>query len=344
MSQGLGAFERMRVLVVTNLYPTVTAPAKGAFVRKQVQALREADVDVALLHVHRAARGRTVYLRLWGAVRRAVEESQPDVIHVMYGGVMAAVVTAPVARAPVVVTFYGSDLLAAHANTRGFMRVSALLGVHASTYAAVRASGIVVQSQVLADALPRQVDRSRVWIIPDGIDLDEFAPRDRYTCQKALGWDPAQKHVLFPAARTVAAKRFELAEAAMSRLTSAGHAVRLHELDGVPHAEVPTWLNASNLVVLTSTHEGSPNVVKEALACNVAVVSVDVGDVRERLKGIEGCFVAASTPEDVAAKMALALEHDRVSSRASMAELSAGHVAQQLIGVYEVVIGSARPG
>jgi glycosyltransferase involved in cell wall biosynthesis len=334
----------MRVLVVTNLYPTATAPTKGTFVRKQVEALRKAGVDVSLLHADREARGRGVYLRLRGAVHRAVADSQPDLVHVMYGGVMAAVVTASSTIGPVVVTFYGSDLLAAKAKTRGLTRMSALAGVRASRYAALRAFEIVAQSQVLAEALPEQVDRSRVWIIPDGIDLEEFVPYDRLECQQALGWDPASKHVLFPSARTVAAKRFELAEAATDRLTSAGHAAQLHELKGVPHAEVPTWLNASNLVVLTSTHEGSPNVVKEALACNVGVVAVDVGDVRERLEDIPGCFIAAATPGDVAAKMALALEHDRVPGRERMEELSVGRIAERLIEVYEAATGNRRPG
>jgi teichuronic acid biosynthesis glycosyltransferase TuaC len=325
----------VRVLVVTNLYPTATGPTKGPFVKKQVEALSRAGIDVSLLHVRRDARGRGVYLRLLGAVHRAAADSQPDVIHVMYGGVMAAVITASSTLGPVVVTFYGSDLLAANANTRGLTRMSALAGVRASHFAALRARGIVVQSQVLADALPRHVDRSRVSIIPDGIDLEEFAPFDRLECQQALGWDPASKHIVFPSARTVAAKRFELAEAAVGRLISAGHDVQLHELKGVPHAQVPTLLNASNLVVLTSSHEGSPNVVKEALACNVGVVAVDVGDVRERLEGIPGCFIAAATPDDVAAKMALALEHDRVPGRERMDELSVGRVAERLIEVYE---------
>jgi glycosyltransferase involved in cell wall biosynthesis len=329
----------MRVLVVTNLYPTATAPTKGTFVKKQVEALRKTGLDVSLLHVDREARGRRVYLGLLGAVRRAAAASQPDVVHVMYGGIMAAVVTGSSTLGPVVVTFYGSDLLAANANTRGITRMSALAGVRASGSAARRASEIVVQSQALSDALPKQVDRSRVWIIPDGIDLDEFVPHDRLECQQALGWDPSVKHVLFPSGRTVAAKRFELAEAAVARLRDAGHVVELHELKGVAHADVPTWLNASNLVVLTSTHEGSPNVVKEALACNVGVVGVDVGDVRERLDGIPGCFIAAATPDDVAAKAALALEHDRVPGRVRMEELSVERVANRLIEVYKASTG-----
>jgi len=62
------------------------------------------------------------------------------------------------------------------------------------------------------------------------------------------------------------------------------------------------WLNASNVLLLTSLHEGSPTVVKEALACGLPVVSVDVGDVAERIEGIEGCHLAVATPETWPAK------------------------------------------
>ena len=109
-------------------------------------------------------------------------------------------------------------------------------------------------------------------------------------------------------------------------------------LDGVPHERVPLWLNASDSILLTSTHEGSPNVVKEALACDVAVVSTDVGDVRERIEGIDGCYVADATPADLAGKLRLALAGGRVRSRAAVAELSLPRTAERIRDVYAAVL------
>jgi glycosyltransferase involved in cell wall biosynthesis len=193
-------------------------------------------------------------------------------------------------------------------------------------------------SQNLFDALPRSLDGSRVWIVPDGVDLVRFAPRDRIACQQKLGWDPGSKHVLFPATPSRAEKGFPLAEAAVRGLANDGLDVRLHTLGRVPHEEVPTWLNAANAVVLTSVREGSPNVVKEALACDVPVVSVDVGDVGERLAGVEGCFIADRTPDDLAAKVGRALAHDRrIDGRRTIAALSLERIAARVREIYDIL-------
>ena len=173
------------------------------------------------------------------------------------------------------------------------------------------------------------------------IDLTRFVPLDADECRQALGRDAGQRHVLFPAAATRPEKRFRLAELAVEALrrTSAAGVV-LHRLEGVARADVPRWLNASDAILLTSAHEGSPNVVREAVACNVPVVSVDVGDVAERVAGVAGCQVAAADPDDLAAKLRLALDHGRTEGRGAVSELSLDRVAARLRGLYEEVLTS----
>ncbi len=136
-------------------------------------------------------------------------------------------------------------------------------------------------------------------------------------------------------------KRLDLAKAAVEAANHSGVRAELHQLRGVPHEEVPTWLNASDVVLLTSLHEGSPNIVKEALACNIPVVSVDVGDVRERIQGIEGCYLAVPEPRDLAAKLQMVHAGSRrVVSRVKMQELSLERVALQLKEFYSEVLVS----
>jgi glycosyltransferase involved in cell wall biosynthesis len=133
-----------------------------------------------------------------------------------------------------------------------------------------------------------------------------------------------------------------MAEAAVANARRAGLDVELHPLQGVPHADVPMWLNASSVVILTSQHEGSPNIVKEALACNIPVVSVDVGDVAERIEGIAGCYIAAATPGDLADKLQIVRANPgRVESRHKMQELSLERVALRLTQYYEFVLKQA---
>jgi glycosyltransferase involved in cell wall biosynthesis len=119
----------------------------------------------------------------------------------------------------------------------------------------------------------------------------------------------------------------------------------LHELKGVPHDRVPEWINASSAVILTSLAEGSPNIVKEALACDVAVVSVDVGDVAERIAGIEGCSLAPADPAALAGRLAAIPAADgRVHGREHMRELSIERVAERLRVFYDEVMGGSARG
>jgi teichuronic acid biosynthesis glycosyltransferase TuaC len=334
----------VRTLVVTNSFPTPARPGLGVFVADQVASLREAGVHADVLHVDRTAAlggapvraspvgGWRTYRGLAGTVRRSLAETDPDVVHVMYGGVMADIVTRTVRDRPVLVSFCGSDVLGGRASG-GLTRLSERVGVLASRRAARRAGGIVVKSRNLLDALPGRLDPDRVWIVPNGVDLASFVPRDKVACREALGLDGDARHVLFTAAPDRPEKRYALAQAAASLLADEG--VALQTLAGQSHADVPIWLNAVDVVLLTSVYEGSPNVIKEALACDVPVVSVDVGDVREHIEHIDGCHIAEATPHDIAAKLRLVLERgERVQGRERMAALSLERVAATLRDIY----------
>lgn len=327
----------MKVLAVTNMWPSRVDPSSGTFVVTQIDSLRRLGIEVAVLHVDRETDGRSVYRTLADRIRRTVQAERPDLVHVMYGGVMADVVTRAVETGPVLVSFCGSDILGGVARTR-LGRVATAYGVRASRRAARRADGIVVKSRALLAALPAGVAAERVWVVPNGVDFELFRPLDRAECRAQLGWEPGRLQVLFTADTKRPEKRFDLARAAFDRLASTGADLELRVLDGIAHTTVPTWLNAVDVVLLTSVHEGSPNVVKEALACNVAVVSVDVGDVRERLDGIEGCYVADATPADLSAKLREALERGgRVEARDRIRDLSLDNVASSLAAVYAEV-------
>ena len=333
----------LRVLVVTNMFPTPTLPSTGTFVAAQVQSLRASGLEIEVLHLPRGESGRHVYRGLARRARTLVASFRPDLVHAMYGGVMADTLTRTVRERPVVVSFCGTDVLAGPAGGGLLERVALRYGVAASHRAARRADGIIVKSRNLLEALPSDVSRSKAWIVPNGIDLERFRPLDRQECRRQLGWDAEQRHVLFPASPARPEKRFALAEAGVSMLEDDGLGATLHSLDGVRHDDVPIWLNAADVVLLTSAYEGSPNAVKEALACDVAIVSVDVGDVAERLRGIEGCHVADATPEGVAQKLRLALgRRGPIAGRASVANLALERVAERVREIYEVVTGEAR--
>jgi teichuronic acid biosynthesis glycosyltransferase TuaC len=333
----------LRVLVVTNMYPTQSNPTGGVFIELQVRSLRELGVEVEVLHFDRRSRGTRAYWRLGRELTRAVERAQPALVHIAYGGVLAELATRAVRDRPLLVQYWGSDLLGSRAE-RPLRRFTIHLGVLASRRAALRASGVIVVSENLRAALPSGAAHGNVWVLASGIDLDRFQPLDQDECRSRLGWTSGSKHVLFPASPRRAEKRYPLAQAAVQLLRAKGFQVELHALDGVAHTDVPTWMNASDVVLLTSTHEGSPNVVKEALACNVPVVAVDVGDVRERLANVQGCYIARATDKDLSEKLGLVLSTGgRTDGRAALAEISLERTAQRLLDIYRTTCGRS-PG
>jgi len=332
----------MRVLAVTNMYPTPENPSMGTFVERQVQGLRRIGLDVDVLCIQRSERGRGVYYQLGQTVQANIKKFNPDVVHAMYGGIMAERITRIVSDRPVVVSFCGTDLLGG--TFFNFLkRVTVRLNVYASHLAARRAAAIIVKSNNLKNALPSHINRNKVRIIPNGVDLEVFRPLGRTEACKKLGWNPEEFHMLFTDRTSRPRKRIELAQAAMDILLKKGIPARLQPLTGVAHQEVPWWLNACNVLVLTSFLEGSPNVVKEALACNRPVVSMDVGDVRERIEGIEGCYLSPPHPEALAETLIKVYNGPAsVEGRKVVADLSVENIAYKIQNVYSRVLHADR--
>jgi teichuronic acid biosynthesis glycosyltransferase TuaC len=320
------------------MLPTEQNPWAGSFVARQIDALQASGVDLETLFVNRRQGGKSVYRRLPSELRSRLKRSTFDVVHVMYGGVMARMVAQATEGIPLVVSFCGTDLMG-DASAPLPHRLRAAFGVWCSHRAARRANHIVVKSAGLAAALPKGLDRSRISIIPNGVDLKEFRPMDRQQCRQQLGWDSDRFEVLFSFTETGATnKRLWLAQDAVKALNDRGVAASLRLMGTTPHNEVPLWLNAADAVLLTSISEGSPNIVKEALACNRPVVSVDVGDVADRIGGVAGCYV---TPPEMGAiaecLWQVAHGAGSVAGRAAVQDLSVERVAEQLLGVYERV-------
>jgi len=298
------------------------------------------------LFVDRRQEGSLAYYRLGSRIRSAVAGFDPDVIHVMYGGVMADQAVRQHRFRPVVVTFRGSDLLGE--NLSGWARkIISRYGVYCSRRAAEGADGVIVVARHLVRALNGAVSTNKVRVIPSGIDLDRFRPMDSLVCKQKLGWSTRSFHVLFASSSGDPVKRPGLARAAVAQISHPDCPAEFHYITGLPTVEVPLWLNASDALLLTSLHEGSPNIVKEALACGLPVVSVDVGDVAERIEGIEGCHLAQPQPADLAAKLCLVRQRGRRLDPAlarRLKELSTVSVAQRLKRCYEAVSRRSPPG
>jgi len=258
-------------------------------------------------------------------------------VHAHYGlsGAAAARV-----RLPLVVSFCGDDLLGRpDAHGRLTFKSRALLPV--SHHAARRADAVIVKSDEMRRAIP---GIAGVDVIPNGVDLARFAPEPRASARAALGWRDAGHVLLFAADPHELRKNWPLADATRAALTARGLDVRLEAVHGRPQADMVRAMNAADVLLLPSFHEGSPNVVKEAMAVGLPVVAAPVGDCAERLRNVSPSWVVERTVEAFANAAAAVLADQRRSNGREAIErtLSLAAVAKRVLGVYEKARERAR--
>lgn len=277
------------------------------FARDTASALRQRGLQIDEFYL----RSRTAPLQVLRAVwqlRREVRRLAPDVVHVQYGGVTGLVGALACAGRPLVLSVRGSDLnrVPAVHPLRGW--VTRLM----TRLAALRARRVVCVSDALAAQL--WSDR-RAVVIPSGVDTAVFRPVDRALARQSLGWSDDQPVVLFNAGQAAEQKGLALVQQAVARVCDAGLATTLHTVrGGLTRAEMALCMSAADCLVLASQTEGSPNVVKEAMACNLPVVSVDVGDVVQRLAGVSPGAVVARSAQAIADAVADVLRQRRRSN------------------------------
>jgi glycosyltransferase involved in cell wall biosynthesis len=201
------------------------------------------------------------------------------------------------------------------------------------------ATGIFHRVIMVSDEMKERLPYEDAVVIPCGVNMDRFAPMDKLEARRQLGLPLDKKLVLWAGEHFRPEKRYEIVEAAMTTLSAEDHDVELVLLSGHPHTEVPAYMNAADVLLLTSDAEGSPMVVKEAMACNVPVVSTDVGDVAEVIGGTEGCHITSQDPADVVDKLKLALAFGkRTDGREAVKRMDLDAISRRIIDVYEYAI------
>ncbi len=315
----------LRVLIVTAAYPTPSYPGRGLAIQPQVDALRALGLDITVNNFD--ARDRTInYLRGVESTMRLAKPTLYDVIHAHY--VYAGLVARFQFRLPLVLSFLGSDVV--DKRTRWLSKLVSRL-----------VDAVIVKSNRIKGILGRR----DAHVIPNGVNLDLFTPMSRSEARRALGLNETDRYVLFVGSRTSPAKRFDRAEASLKVLQNRAQYgdVKLLGIHNrtIPHSRMPLYLNAANVLLMTSDWEGSPNVIKEAMSCNLPIVSTDVGDVQELMAGTEGCYVTAHLPEEIAMHLACALDHGRpTNGRERIQPLADHNIAQRVVGVYRSVVSS----
>ncbi len=281
---------------------------------------------------------RKSILKLWHAglkIRRMCKNDKYDLIHVFWGST-TALMTVIFSTKPVIISFSGSDLLGLK-NSKGKITLSGRISKALSIIAAYLADSLITKSEEMKETLPEGL-RIKTTVIPNGVNFSSFYLIPLADARTKLGWQSESKIVLFFSSGGAPVKNFKLALETFQKVKETISNAALKVIDGgVDHNELVYYYNASDAMLLTSFHEGSNNSLKEAMACNLPVISVPCGDAPERLRGLTNCYVSKEYDASELAEVLIRILQtgERSNGRDFIDELSLSLVADRIIEVYE---------
>ena len=293
------------------------------FIYEQMKAISELGIKCITVLVDNGLKG---YLRAIKKIKKAILDHSPDIVHAHYG--LCGLIANLQRKIPVVTTYHGTDL------HNKILRIASNLSILLSKM------NIVVSNEQMRGLLRY----NSIRVIPCGVNSDLLTPIEKEKACLELGWEQRNIHVLFSKEFHNKAKNYPLARAAVNEYNlrfSGDSEAELLEFIGYSREQVPLLYNAVDCALMTSDHEGSPQFIKEAMACNCPIVSVDVGDVKSVIAGIDGCYLAERTPKDIASKMEKAIKHGKTNGRHKvLQEFDSRIIARKVIKVYEEVLSN----
>lgn len=310
---------KMRVLFISS----GNSGEVGVVVKQQGLSLIKQGVELDFYPIR--GKGIAGYLKNIPDIKKTFTKGSYDLVHAHYS--LSAFAATLAGCKPLVVSLMGSD-----GQREGWQR--RLI----KKYASKRWKETIVKSPDLAS----KSGLTHFEVIPNGVAIDDFYPISCVEAKQKLGLDQNHRYIFFAASPTRHEKNFSLARAAFEMIRNKD--LELLSMDNIPHKEVVLWMNASDVVLLTSLWEGSPNVVKEAMACNRPVVATDVGDVKWLFGEEPGHYLADYDNVDVAGNIIRALEFSekqgQTNGRKRILEigLDSGVIAKKLIAIYQSII------
>ena len=314
----------MKVIFVASGNKTVGKVS--SFVQSQYDSMQEAGLDMILFPV--VGHGIKAHLLAVKQLRALIQKEQPDVVHAHYSvcGHVAAMARVLLQRKPkLVVSILGS------------------FPTHSRKWRLVRFcirhiwDRTIVKSQRTARQLGEAVS-----IIPNGVNLDMFCPQDHLDARASVGFETDKRYVIWCSHPDRLEKNYALAQTAVEILKKKQDHVELLPIYNKTPQEMVRYMNAADCLLLTSVQEGSPNVIKEAMACNCPIVSTDVGDVRERLTGLDGCYILPEkdmqSPDALANLIGEAICYGKRTegyNRIINDELTIQQIAKRIMACYE---------
>ena len=312
------------------------------FVLEQGESLRALGCEIEYF----AVKGN--YLLAVRALKKKIRSCNPDIVHAHYG--LSAMTAELQSLVPVITTFHNGETLNWHVNW-----LTSLMSL--------RAKHVVYVAQHIYDLV--HFKAKRYSIIPCGVNMDDCSIIDQQEARKQLGFDDDTRYILFGGGFDNLRKNYALLRSAVEQIEEGkewtpieggercGNIVCL-EMKGLSRAECVLRMNACDLFALPSHSEGSPQALKEAMACNCPIVATDIADVRTLLGDLPGHYILRNprptherwdadekSLDEMVALLKQALNYrQRTTGRKRILELGLSNeqVAHRLVAIYESVL------
>ncbi len=293
----------------------------SVIVKNQGESLKDEGIEIDYFIVKPGFAG---YISSIPRIRRTFKKGKYDLAHSHYS--LSGFVAALAGCKPLVVSLMGSDVFQSRFN-RILIRI---FSFHLWDRVIVKTSQMKARLNI-----------DKAFIIPNGVDFNIFRPIPKQNARKYLNYNESDPMILFISGLNRPEKNIELAKAAIKVLHNSN--IELKHVYNVPHNEVPWHLNSADVLLLTSKWEGSVNVIKEAMACNIPIVATNVGDIEWIIGDTEGCYITSNDPIDIAEKIKTALTYgNRTKGRSRIIKLGLDShtIAAKIIDVYKDLVNN----
>ena len=294
----------------------------------QGESIRQLGIEVNYFPV--TGHGIKGYYLSYKSLKKHLAKYKFEVLHAHFGfcGIVGFFAKK---NNKLVVSFMGDDLLGSIVTGHSYSFNSLVFSYINRVLARFFYDYTIVKSHNLASKL---LYKTRFELIPNGVNIDNFHPINKEIARTRLNWNLASKYVIFVSDPARKEKNFQLAEAAVNLINNSN--INLLAIFNIPNSELIYYYNAADCILLTSFHEGSPNVIKEAMACNTPIVAVDVGDIRRIAGQLPGCYICSHDPIELSKGIENAIIFGSTigNKRISDLKLDSENIAKNILNIY----------